>query len=185
MALVVRNLAQIRNGSASPQQLFEALSDIIKGHDTIAQQTNAAPNGITAAPPAVNNLTVAAQDGIFHAQITDNGQVYRGVNYHLQYSTNQSFSAPVTVHLGPSRDYRAQLGNQNLYWRAFSDYPTSGPSSPVYHGGATPLVVSGGGSASGPSIPAGQGSGTGDPGQISGHGPIPYRTKTGQAPKRQ
>jgi hypothetical protein len=184
MPLSVRNLSQIRNGSASPQQLYEALADIVKGHDAIAQQTNSDPAG-TAPPPPPQALHVTAQDGIFHAQITDNNQLYRGVSYHLRYSTSPDFTAPVTVHLGPSRDYRAHLGNQALYWQAFSDYPTSAPSNVVHHGSSSPVAVNGGGTASGPPIPPGQGSGTGQPGQLSGWGPLPYRTQNGTPPKRK
>lgn len=184
MSLKVRNLNQIRSGNYSGQELFECLSDIVASHNTISSQTNASSDGQTPAPPAINALKVVAQDGIYHASITDQNQVYRGVSYHLQYATDAGFSKPTTVHLGPSRDFRAHLGNQNLYFRAFSDYPTSAASSPVYHGGAAPVVVSGGGSISGPPVPPGQGSGTGEAGQISGYGPVPFRSPTGTPPKR-
>lgn len=179
MGISVRHLAAIR---AADPMMYETLTDIINGHDAAATQTNASSNGQTPTPPRINALTVQAKDGIFHASITDNGQIYRGINYHLQYSTDPQFSAPITVHLGPSRDYRGHIGNQTLYWRAYSDYPTSAHSQPVYHGGAQPLPVAGGGSQSGPTIPAGQGSGTGQPGQISGYGPVPYR---GSAPPKR
>ena len=185
MALSPRNLNRIRNGSASSEQLYEALRDITEAHNQLVQQINGNVNGAPAPPRPIQSLVVNAQDGIFHAQITDNGANYRGINYHLQYATDPSFSKPVTVHLGPSRDYRAQLGNQSLYWRGFSDYPTSAHSDPVYHGGSSPALVIGGGSIAGPTIPPGQGSGTGQPGQISGHGPVPFRSSDGLAPKRQ
>jgi hypothetical protein len=189
MSLSVRNLPQIRLGSATPEQLYEALQDIIRGHDNIAQQTNANPNGTSSPPPPdISSFVVTGADGIYHAQITDNNPVYRGVHYHIQYSTDRHFVAPITVHLGPARDWRANLGNRSIWWRAFSDYGSvSSHSTPIYHGGAAPIAVTAPPSVAGngPAIPPGQGSGTGNAGQISGFGPIPFRTITGKVPVRK
>ena len=178
----VRNLSYIRTIPVFGPRLYETLSDILTQQSNAAMQTNANPSGGSQAPPPqINALTVTAGAGIAHVQITDNNQMYRGVKYHVQYATEPGFSNPITAHMGPSRDLRIPVGTQPLYYRAFSDYPTSDTSNPVYHGGSTPIAVTASGTDQ-PPIPTGKGSGTGTPGQISGHGPIPFR---GSAPPKR
>lgn len=155
--------------------LYDAFRAVEKRIANLASQTNSsliAPEG--SPPPQVNAISVNASGGIAHVQVTDNNQIYRGINYYVDYSTDPGFSAPVTHHLGPSRDARIPVGNQPLYYRAYSGYPTSSPSAPVYHGGVSPIPVTAAGSTP-PPVPSGQGSGTGFPGQISGHGPVAWR----------
>ena len=178
----VRNLPELTTMPTYGHKLVQALKDLRTLIQNVGQQTNATPHAQqTPPPPQVNALKVTAGAGIAHIQITDENAIYRGISYHVQYSTDPGFSAPVTAHLGPSRDLRIPVGTQPLYYRAFSDYPTSAPSPPVYHGGAVPSAVAALGESQ-PPIPAGQGSGTGFASQISGHGPVPYRGAT--PPKR-
>ena len=178
----IPNLSYIQTIPVFGSRLVETLKAMIKQTNNVATQVNGSPSGQeTPPPPAVNALTVTAGGGIAHVQITDNNAIYRGISYHVQYSPDPGFSAPVTVPMGPSRDIRIPVGSQPLYYRAFSDYPTSAPSAPAYHGGATPKPVAAVGPNQ-PPIPAGQGSGTGYPSQISGHGPVPYRGNV--APRR-
>jgi hypothetical protein len=59
--------------------------------------------------------------------------------------------------MGASRNLYVQLGNQTLYWRAYSQYIGSLPSTPVSFG-APPIAVTGGGS-SGPAPLPSSGSG--------------------------
>jgi hypothetical protein len=177
---LIRNLARIRDMVVDKvnfgQMIQEAFQDVQKQLSNTSTQTNASlSNGQNVAPPAVNAVKVTASGGVAHVQITDNNQnLYRGITYHVQYATDSAFSAPCNGPSGPSRDIRIPVGAQPLYYRVFSDYPTSPASAAVYHGGATPVAVAATGTDQ-PAIPAGQGSGTGTPGQISGAGPVPYR----------
>ena len=171
----VRNLPSLNKIPVYGHLLVQALKDLRTMVNNVGQQTNATPSAQdTPPPPQIHAVSVSAGGGVAHVQITDNNAVYRGISYHVQYAPDAGFNSPITVHMGPSRDIRIPVGNHPLHYRAFSDYPTSGPSAPVYHGGAQPIPVAATGTDQ-PSIPAGQGSGTGQPGQISGHGPIPYR----------
>lgn len=178
----IPNLAYLRTLPVFGARLVEALKAIAQQVLNVGQQTNATPHAQnTPAPPQINALSVTAGGGVAHVQIVDNNQVFRGISYHVQYAADPGFSAPITQHMGPSRDIRIPVGTQPLYYRAFSDYPTSAPSTPVYHGGAQPIAVVASGTAQ-PAIPAGQGSGTGYPNQISGWGTIPFR---GAVPPRR
>ena len=79
----------------------------------------------------------------------------------MEYSTTSTFAQPHGFSLGPWRTHRGWVGAQNLYWRAYSQYPSGQASKPVYHGSAVdPLVVNHGGASPGPPIPASTGSGT-------------------------
>lgn len=177
----IRNLPFLRSLPFG-DRLVESLQDLQTGIKNISQQINAHPDSQTQAPPPqINALKVTASGGVAHVQVIDNNAIYRGIEYHVQYSTDPSFSSPVTAHMGPSRDIRIPVGAGPLYYRAFSDYQTSSPSTPVYHGGQNPLPIAATGTTQ-PEVPAGQGSGTGMPGQLSGYGPIPFRGNT--PPKR-
>jgi hypothetical protein len=174
----VRNLPELTTMPSYGHKLVQALKDLRTMIRNVAQQTNAFPVAQEmSAPPQINALSVTASGGVAHVQIIDNNPIYRGTTYHVQYATDPGFSAPCNHYMGPSRDARIPVGTQPLYYRAFSDVPTSGASAPVYHGGAIPRAVAATGSTP-PPIPAGQGSGTGFAGQISGHGPIPFRGAT-------
>ena len=179
----IPNLPYIRSIPVFGSRLAETLQAVVKQIANVGQQTNATPQAQeTPPPPQINGLRVTAGGGVAHVQIIDNNPIYRGTTYHVQYSTRPGFDdGPVNHFMGPSRDVRIPVGNQPLYYRAFSDTPTSGASAPVYHGGAQPVPIAATGSTQ-PPIPSGQGSGTGFPGQISGHGPIPFRGNT--PPKR-
>jgi hypothetical protein len=141
-------------------QLAEALDDLLRRINTMAQQTNANPTGEPPQPPQVGALNVAAAGGIVHAQITDNSPVTRGIIYHFEASTTPNFSQPTLLQSGPSRDYRGALGAQPIYMRAYSQYPSGKPSAPVFHGTPnSPTKVEPGGLA-GPAYPPSKGSGT-------------------------
>ena len=172
--LTVRNLNEIRTRDP---KLAEALDDIIAGVSANNQ------NQQTDAPPQISALQVTAAGGVFDIAITDNNPVYRGVNYFVEYSTTAAFFQPVVVDLGASRNYRATWGNQTFYFRAYSQYPTSPPSAPVYYGTQqNPTGVNGGGATSGPAPLASTGSGTapssGKTGG-AGFGVAPYRGGVG------
>lgn len=161
-------------------EIAEAFDDLTSQVQNTMTQTNSSPSGIqTPAPPAPSALTVTAANGIFDAKIDDNNSpVNRGINYFLEYSKSPAFTAPHTIDLGASRNHRTFLGNQTLYWRAHSSYPTSPRSEAAYHGTLTqPRAVIGGGTASGPDLLSSSGSGTsqGASGSDGGFGNQPFR----------
>lgn len=167
-------------------KLNEALSDITNRTQTLAQHTNTATQGKVDPPPAINSVSVTGQNGHFNVAITDNGQIYRGIQYYVEHADNAAFTNPTVIHIGDARTHNEYLGNVTRYWRAYSAYATGPPSSPSYHGGrSAPLPVTGGGVTGGPAFQPSQGSGTGTPGQgLSGPGPVPFRSPDGAPPIR-
>lgn len=158
MQFPIRNLEQIRKRDPF---LAEALDDICAGIATMALQTNANPSGSASAPPPISGLSVTAQGGIFDVAITDGQPVSRGIEYFVEYSPTAAFTQPTVIHLGATRNWRGTLGNQTLYFRAYSQYSTGGPSTPVYFGSiGNPTPVIGGGSMTGPALQPSSGSGT-------------------------
>ena len=170
------NVSAVRSQPIWGNYLYLAFQRLQKQLTNLSIQGNASLLGPqNSAPPQVNAVSVTAGGGVAHVQIVDNNQnLYRGVQYHVQYSTDPGFSAPVTHHMGPSRDARIPVGTQPLYYRAYSDYPTSPASAPQYHGGSRAMPVAAIGTEQ-PPIPSGMGSGTGTASQISGFGPVPWR----------
>jgi hypothetical protein len=78
--------------------------------------------------------------------------------YFAESDATPGFTTPRVYFLGSSRNLYVQLGNQTLYWRAYSQYVGSSPSAPVTFG--TPATAVTGGGSSGPTpLPSG-GSGT-------------------------
>lgn len=167
-------------------KLFQALQSIQTAHNNVEMQTNANSTATPTAPPNIDSLHVSAQNGHFQVAITDNNEIYRGAGYFVEHADNPNFTNSHIVPIGPSRNTNIFLGNTTRYFRAYSAYGTSGPSKPVYHGGATPVAVSGGGTVGGPSFQPSQGSGTGAAGQgLVGNGPVQFRSATGAPPVRK
>ena len=181
--MAIRNLDYIRN---QDPRLYEALQDIVQQHATLAQQVNGNPTGNPVAPPAPGGVTVQAQNGHFQVSIQDGGEIYRGIQYHVEHADNPHFTNSHTEHLGATRNANLFLGNATRYFRAYSSYGSSPASAPVYHGSPVqPIAVAGGGSVGPPAFLPSQGSGTGTPGQgLSGPGPVPFRSVTGAPPIR-
>lgn len=125
---------------------YEQMKAVEDALNNMAAQTNASPVGSTAAPQSISALTVKVpQAGLFDFQIQDNSPVNRGIEYFIEYSTSPSFSAARVIHVGATRNHQEFLGAQTLYFRAYSQYQPSGPSSPVYFGSQTnPTAVNGG-----------------------------------------
>lgn len=176
-----RNMAYIR--SMDPK-VHEALSDIVNAVNNAAQQTNADPTSVTPPPPKISALNVTEQNGVFDAQIQDHSAFNRGSSYMLEYSQTPNFQNTHVVHLGPSRNWRGNLGAGPLHFRAYSGYGSSAPSEPVYHGGQPGIAV-GSGVTQGPPMQQGMGSGTGSATQTGqGFGSLPYRSTNGKPPTR-
>jgi|SRR5882762_3663831 len=71
-----------------------------------------------------------------------------GLFYFAESDVTPAFSAPRVYFLGASRNLYVQLGNQTLYWRAYSQYVGSLASGPVTFG--SPATAVAGGGTSGP-----------------------------------
>jgi hypothetical protein len=128
---------------------------------------------------------VSGQNGHFNVALSDQNNVYAGVNYFAAHADNPNFTNAHIIDLGASRNHNVFLGNVGRYWMGYSSYANSAPSSPRYHGGTQPAIVQGGGTNAGPQFLDSQGSGTGSPGvALSGPGPVPYRTSDGKTPIR-
>lgn len=183
MAFNVKNIDYIRN---QDPKLAEALESLAAAHSNHVQQTNGASTGDPIPPPAINRLHVTAADGHFSAAITDNGNIYRGVQYYIEHADNPAFKSPTVVHLGDSRNWHSFLGNTTRYFRAYSSYQSSGPSAAIYHGGSNaPSPVAGGGAIPGASLLPSESSGTAVAGQgITGPGIAPWRSASGTPPIR-
>jgi len=163
-------------------RLHEMITDIVTNQNAIAQQTNSSLEGNPAPPPPLQRVTATSTATGVHVSIQHEGEFYRGIGYHGDYSTSPSFTNPFPFTMGPSREADLPIGNQTVYVRAFGQYPTSAPTSPVYHGGSTPMPVTGGRAST---LGTSQGSGTGKPGQgLQGFGQQAYRSATGKPPIR-
>jgi hypothetical protein len=141
-------------------------------------QVAASGQGSTNPPANISSLSVSAANGVFDFAIVDHNPVLRGINYFVEYSTTPSFTAPHVIDLGASRNFRTFLDSGTYYFRAYSAYPTSARSSPVYFGSqSNPTAVNGGGAVAGPAPLASQGSGTssGANGGDGGFGNDPVR----------
>ena len=162
--LKIGQLAQIKGDSP---YVYEALTRIVNAVNSLGRSTGVDPAGSIQAPATIGSVNVVAADGIFDIAITDNSQVNRGIYYFAESDTTAAFLQPYVHFLGSSRNLRVAMGNQTLYWRAYSQYLGSDPSQPVVFG--APTAVAGGGTATGPQLQPSSGSGTA-PGVDGGSG---------------
>ena len=163
--LKIGQLAQIKGESP---YVYEALTQIVNAVNSVGRATGVDPSGTIDPPAPIGSLSVTAADGIFDLAITDNSSVHRGIFYFAESDVTPAFSRPRVHFLGSSRNLRVALGNQTLYWRAYSQYLGSDPSAPVTFG-TPPTAVIGGGAANGPQLQPSTGSGTA-PGTAGGSG---------------
>ena len=170
MPIKLPNLSYIKN---MDQRLYETIVALHNGVEALAKQAGIGAGAQIAAPPTIGKISVTAANGIFHVSITDNtANTHFGINYFIEYADNPVFNNAKTEFLGPSRDKEGwNLGSRTLYFRAFSQYPSSPPSARVVFGGvATPTAVVGGGSAPPAQLPT-NGSGSGQGGGFGGKNP--------------
>jgi len=154
--LKIGQLAQIKSDSP---YVYEALTQIVNAVNSVGRAAGVDPSGTIDPPAPIGSLNVTAADGIFDLAITDNSSLYRGIFYFAESDTTPAFSQPYVHFLGSSRNLRVALGNQTLYWRAYSQYLGSETSEPVTFG-SPPTAVAGGGTAAGPALQPSSGSGT-------------------------
>jgi len=135
--LTVAQLAPLKDRDP---YLYETLVKIVASVNATSQRAGVDPNTPAPAPAPIASVAVQAANGWFDISITDPSDARPGLYF-----------------MGASRNLYVQLGNQTLFWRAYSQYIGSLPSAPVAFG-APPIAIAGGG-ASGPSPLPSTGSG--------------------------
>src|SRR2546428_5667883 len=152
--LTVAQLAPLKDRDS---YLYETLVKIVASVNATSQRAGVDPSVPAPAPPPIASISVQAANGWFDISIADPSDARPGLFYFAESDVTPAFSAPRVYFLGASRNLYVQLGNQTLYWRAFSQYIGSLPSAPVSFG-APPIAVPGGG-ATGPAPLPSPGSG--------------------------
>jgi len=152
--LTVAQLAPLKDRDP---YLYETLTKIVSAVNATSQRAGVDPSVPAPAPSPIAAISVQASNGWLDIAITDPSDTRPGLFYFAESDVTPAFSAPRVYFMGASRNLYVQLGNQTLYWRAFSQYIGSLPSTPVAFG-SPPIAVTGGG-AIGPAPQASQGSG--------------------------
>jgi hypothetical protein len=146
--------------------LYETLTKIVTAVNSTSQRAGVDPATPAPAPTPIASISVQASNGWFDIAITDPSDSRPGLFYFAESDVTPAFGSPRVYFMGASRNLYVQLGNQTLFWRGFSQYIGSLPSTPVNFG-APPIAVVGGG-ASGPAPQASTGSGSLTNGLIRG-----------------
>src|SRR3989440_6300460 len=169
--LTVAQLAPLKDRDP---YLYETLVKIVSALNATSQRAGVDPSTPTPAPSSIASLTVHASNGWFDLAITDPANSRPGLFYFAESDVTPGFNSPRVHFMGSSRNLYVQLGNQTLYWRAYSQYIGSLPSAPITFG-APPAALAGGG-ASGPAPQPSTGSGVfvnGVPRSANGFGTHP------------
>jgi hypothetical protein len=169
-----RELQQVR---AENPMLANLLRRVVGAINTLAENTGQSPTGQSDAPPAVGAVNVKASGGVAHVTIADDAPVSKPIEYFVEHDTNPNFTNPHVQHLVSGRGAFLPLPSKNdagdtqhWYFRAYSQYPGSQPSAPVYFGGLSPTGVDTGGATQLTPLTS-TGSGTASPtGQQGGWG---------------
>jgi hypothetical protein len=161
--LTVAQLAPLKHRDP---YLYETLAKIVSALNTTSQRAGIDPTAPPAAPSSIASVSVRAANGWFDISIVDPSDTRPGLFYFAESDTTPAFAAPRVYFMGASRNMYLQLGNQTLYWRAFSQYIGSQPSAPVTFG-VPALAVSGGGSSGPVPLPS-SGSGALPDGRLRG-----------------
>src|SRR5258707_15045763 len=141
--LTVAQLAPLKDRDP---YLYETLVKIVSSVNATSQRAGVDPSTPAPAPSPIAAVSVQASNGWFDISVTDPSETRPGLFYFAESDTTPAFGSPRVYFLGASRNLYVQLGNQTLYWRAYSQYIGSNPSPPVVFG-APPLAVVGGGSS--------------------------------------
>ena len=139
--LTVAQLAPLKD---SDPYLYETLVKIVAAVNAASQRAGVDSSTPSPAPPPIASVTVQASNGWFDLSIADPSDSRPGLFYFAESDTTPAFGAPRDYFLGASRNLYLQLGNQTLYWRAYSQYIGSLPSAPVTFGSPPTAVVGGG-----------------------------------------
>ena len=145
--LKIGQLAQIKSDSPF---VYEALTQIVNAVNSVGPRHRRRSLGHHCCARADRQLECHRRRR--HFRPGDHRQFVRAI---AAFSISRSptrrpaFNQPYVHFLGSSRNLRIAMGNQTLYWRAYSQYLGSDPSEPVTFG--TPATaVTGGGTAAGP-----------------------------------
>jgi hypothetical protein len=161
--LTVAQLAPIKDRDP---YLYETLTKIVASLNATSQSAGVDPSTPAPAPAAVASIHVQASNGWFDVSISDPSDARPGLFYFAESDTTPAFRSPRVYFMGASRNLYLQLGNQTLYWRAYSQYVGSLPSAPITFG-SPPMAVAGGGSTGPTPLPS-SGSGVLPNGQVRG-----------------
>ena len=180
--LTLPHLGQIESKDALLGETLRALQNAINLHGTVSGVDPS--GGAYPAPPAPSEIQVTSTAGGFNVAIVD-ANPQRGAYYFVEYSSNASFGGAITVPLLTSRNTYLPLGGNTLYFRCYSQFLGSNPSSFTIFGGSTPKSVTGG-AAGTPAVPPTQGTGAGTsagsnpyPPVGAGYGPVNWNPKMG------
>src|SRR5258706_11174646 len=146
--------------------LYETLVKIVSAVNATSANAGVDPATPSPAPPAIAALRVQAANGWFDLAITDPAVTRPGLFYFAESDVTPAFSAPRVYFLGASRNLYVQLGNQTLYWRAYSQYVGSLASAPVTF--CLPATAAGGGGKARAAPLASCGGGGGAKGEVCG-----------------
>jgi hypothetical protein len=161
--LTVAQLAPLKDRDP---YLCETLTKIVSAVNATSQRAGVDSSTPSPAPTPIASISVQASNGWFDIAITDPSDSRPGLFYFAESDVTPAFNAPRVYFLGATRNLYVQLGNQTLYWRAFSQYIGSMPSLPLTFG-SPPTAVVGGGSV-GPTPQPSKGSGALPNGQLRG-----------------
>jgi hypothetical protein len=149
--LTVAQLAPLKDRDP---YLYETLVKIVSSVNATSQRAGVDPSTPAPAPSQIASLAVQASNGWFDIAITDPSNARPGLFYFVESDTTPAFGAPRVYFMGASRNLYVQLGNQTLFWRAYSQYVGSLPSAPVTFG-TPPTAVTGGGATGPTPLPSG------------------------------
>lgn len=135
-------VAQLAPVKTKDPYLYETLVKIVGAVNSTSQNAGVDPATPAPAPGAIASLQVQAANGWFDLVITDPSPSRPGLFYFAESDLTPGFNSPRVYFLGSSRNLYVQLGNQTLYWRAYSQYLGSSPSAPVTFG-TPPTAVTG------------------------------------------
>jgi hypothetical protein len=161
--LTVAQLAPIKNRDP---YLYETLVKLVFAVNATSQSSGVDPATPSPAPTQIASLNVQAANGWFDLSINDPAASRPGLFYFAESDTTPAFNSPRVYFLGASRNLYVQLGNQTLYWRAYSQYIGSAASTPVNFGTPPKSIIGGG--ASGPTPLPTTGSGAAANGLLRG-----------------
>ncbi len=141
--LTVAQLAPLKDRDP---YLYETLVKIVSSVNATSQRAGVDPSTPAPAPSPISN-------GWFDISLKDPSNARPGLFYFAESDTTPAFGTPRVYFMGATRNMYVQLGNQTLYWRAYSQYIGSLPSAPVSFG-APPIAVIGGGSTGPAPLPS-------------------------------
>ena len=128
--------------------LGNLLRRIIKGITQTASNSGVSPVGESDPPPTIGAVNIKASGEIVHATINDAAPVVKGINYFVEAATEPNFLNPHVEDLGTSRGKFFNLpsltdtgGAQTWYFRGYSQYLGSKPSTKIPYGGLAPTGV--------------------------------------------